>query len=125
MLVGLWCFGFSADSPYSTVCADGSATIVSDVARVVGLLGGSEGVSGVVDGRGVVPEGACSFVWAVDGGFSSDCADGGATVVSDIARVVGLLGVSTGDWGVAGTLGNRQGGVSCFFWGLDGGSETF
>jgi hypothetical protein len=71
------------------------------VARVVGLLGGSEGASGAVDGRGVAPVGACSFTWAVDGGFSSVCAGGAAIVDDDVAVVMGLLGVSAGEWGVA------------------------
>ena len=49
------------------VCADGAATVVSDVACIMGFLGGSEGASRAVDGHGVAPVGACSFTWAVDG----------------------------------------------------------
>jgi hypothetical protein len=88
----------AADGGYSTISADDGATVVSDVAHVVGPLAGSEGVSRAAGGRGVAPEGVCSFVWAVDGGFSTDCADGAATVVSDVAHVVWLLGGSSGGW---------------------------
>jgi hypothetical protein len=89
VLVGLYGFGVATDGGYSTISGDNGATIVSDVAHVVGPLAGSEGVSRAAGGRGVAPEGVCSFVWAVDGGFSTDCADGTATVVSDVARVEG------------------------------------
>jgi hypothetical protein len=112
VLVGLCCFGLAADGGYSSLSAGGPATVVSDVARVVGRPGGSEGDAGVVDSRGVVPEGVCSFVWAVDGGFSSVCANGGVTVVSDVARVVRFLGGSSGDWdasrGVVDELGRAE-----------------
>ena len=118
------CFPGAVGGRFSTVCADSGATVVSDVARVVGLRGGSEGVSGAVGCSGVAPEGVSSFVWAVDGGFSSDRADSGATVVSDVARVVGLLGFSTGDWGVAGTREDGQGVAARWFWGVDGGFEA-
>jgi hypothetical protein len=111
VLVGLCCFGLAVDGGYSTISADDGATVVSDVARVVGPLTGSEGVSGAAGGRGVASEGVCSFVWAVDGGFSTDCADGAATVVSDVARVVWLLGGSSGGWGVCRDVVSRLGGV--------------
>ena len=98
VLVGFCCLGLAADGGYSTISMDDGATVVSDVARVVGPLVGSEGVSGAADGRGVAPEGVASSVWAAYGRFSSDSADGAATVVSDVARVVGFLGGSSGGW---------------------------
>ena len=83
------------------ISADSSATVVSDVARVAAPLVGSEGVSGAVDGRGVAPVVACSFTWAVDGRFSSVCTGSAAVVDDDVVVVMGLLGVSAGEWGVA------------------------
>jgi hypothetical protein len=101
VLVGLCGFGVAADGRYSTISGDNGATVVNDVAHVVGPLAGSEGVSRAAGGRGVAPEGVCSFVWAVDGGFSTDCPDGAATIVSDVARIVWLLGGSSGGWDVS------------------------
>jgi hypothetical protein len=111
VLVGLCGFGLAADGGYSTIFADGGATIVSDVARVVGPLVGSEGVSGAVDSCGVVPEGACSFVWAVDGGFSSVCAGGGGVINGDVAVRVLLLGGSRGGWDASRGVVNELGGT--------------
>jgi hypothetical protein len=89
-------FVVAADGGCSTISGNDGATVVSDVARVVGPLAGSGWVFRASGGRRVAPEGVCSFVWAADGGFSTDCADDGATVVSDVARVVWLLGGSSG-----------------------------
>jgi hypothetical protein len=90
------------------VCMDSAATIVSDVACVVGLLGGSEGASGVVDGCGVAPVGACSFTWAVDGGFSSVCA-GSAAVVDDddVALATSGSGSERRGWGAVAQPGRE------------------
>jgi hypothetical protein len=95
VLVGL---GLAADSGYSMIGADDGATIVSDVARIVGPLVDSEGVSGAADDRGVAPEGVSSSVWAVYSRFSTDCVDGIATIISDVAHVVGFLGDFSGGW---------------------------
>ena len=45
----------------------------------------------------------------MDGEYSTVSADGGATVVSDVARVVGPLVVSTGDWGEVGGWNRLRG----------------
>jgi hypothetical protein len=45
-------------------------------------------------------------------------------VVDDVAVDTGFSGVSTAGWRVAGTRRDRQGVVACFFWGVDGCSET-
>ena len=94
MLVGPCGFSVAADSRYSTISGNNSATIISDVAHVVGPLAGSGGVSRTAGGCGVAPDGVCSFVWAANGGFSIDSSDDGATIVSDVACVVWLLGGS-------------------------------
>ena len=96
MLVGPCGFGVAADGRYSTISGDDSATIVSDVARIAGPLADLGGGSSTAGGRWVAPEGICSFIWAADGGFSTGCGDDGATVVSDVACVVWLLGGSSG-----------------------------
>ena len=96
MLVGPCGFVVAADGGYSMISRNDSATIISDVARVVGPLAGSGGVSRAAGDRGVAPEGVCNFVWAADSEFSTDSVDDGATVVSDVACVVWLLGGSSG-----------------------------
>ena len=45
-------------------------------------------------------------------------------VVDDVAVDTGFSGVSTAGWRVEGTRRDRQGLVACFFWGVDGCSET-
>ena len=87
-------FGVAADSRYLTISGNDGATVVSDMAHVVGPLASSGGVSRTAGGRWVAPEGVCSFVWAADSRFSIDSSGDGATVVSDVARVVWLLGGS-------------------------------
>ena len=96
VLVGPCGFGVAADGGYSTISGDYSATVVSDVACVAGPLADSGGGSSAAGGRWVALEGVCSFIWAADGGFSTGCADDSATVVSDVACVVWLLGGSSG-----------------------------
>jgi hypothetical protein len=109
--VGLCGFSLAAAGGYSTIFADDSATIISDMAHVVGLLVGSEGVSGAADGHGVAPEGVSSSVWAVYSRLSSVCADGSATVISDVVLVVGLLGGSSGGWDASGGVVDELGGT--------------
>ena len=96
MLVGPCGFFVAADGGYSMISGNDGATVVSDVAHVVGPLAGSGEVSRAAGDRGVAPEGVCNFVWAADSEFLTDSADDGATVVSDVARVVWLLGGSSG-----------------------------
>ena len=87
-------FGVAADGRYLTISGNNGATIVSDMARVVGPLAGLGGVSGAAGGRGVAPEGVCSPNKAADSGFSIGSSDDSATVISDVARVMWLLGGS-------------------------------
>ena len=96
MLVEPCGFVVAADGGYSMISRNDGATIVSDVACIMGPLAGLGWVFRASGGCRVVPEGVCSFVWAADGRFSTDCADDGATIVSDVACVMWLLGGSSG-----------------------------
>jgi hypothetical protein len=103
-----------------TVFAGEAGVVVDDVAVVVDGRGGRGGLTrgcGAVDGRGGVLVGPCGFGVAADGGYSTISGDDGATVVSDVARVVGGsrfgVGVRGARWGglgaVDGGLGLRLG----------------
>jgi hypothetical protein len=68
------------------------------VAVFVVFLGGLVGGCGVPGAREGVKAGPPCFSRVVDSRFSTVCTDGGATVDSDVARVVAPLGCSSGGW---------------------------
>ena len=87
--------------------------VLSGVGQGVGLLssntslvtwqllggGGRGGLTrgcGAADGRGGMLVGPCGFSVAADGGYSIISGDDGATIVSEVARVVGPLADSGG-----------------------------
>jgi hypothetical protein len=106
------------------VFAGGAGVVSCDMAVCVGFWGAWTGDWGVAGTREGVYAGSPCFTRAVDGRFLTVCMYGGATIISDVAHVVGLPGSSEGGLEVARAREGGQGLVPCVLLGVDSCSVT-